>query len=141
MKIILKELNLKKKKSRNKKQKSGLKEVVRISVKKGEMTTYKITKTKFSQLNDKRFYFPNGVISLPFGHLLLNELDEFKNDKGQRVEKYFWKEKEKLLEFEKKALEKTVRLNYLDNILRQQPKVVKLDCKKLDRTTQFLYKE
>ena len=36
------------------KSKADLKEVVR----KGEMTTHKITKTKFSQLNDKRFYFP-----------------------------------------------------------------------------------
>ena len=49
------------------KPKADLKEVVRISVKKVEMTTHKITKTKFSQLNDKRFYFPNGVISIPFG--------------------------------------------------------------------------
>ena len=42
-----------------KKPKFDTKEVVRISVKKGEMTTHKIIKTKFSQLNDKRFYFPN----------------------------------------------------------------------------------
>ena len=105
------------------------------------MTTQKTTKTKFSQLNDKRFYFPNGVISLPFGHLSLKKLDESKNNKGRRVEKYFWTDKEKLLEFEKKTLKKTERLNYLDNILRQQPKIVTLDCKKLDRKTQFLYKE
>ena len=65
------------------KPKADLKEVARISVKKGEMTTHKITKTKFSQLNDKRFYFPNGVISIPFGHFSLKELNEFKNDKGQ----------------------------------------------------------
>ena len=36
-----------------------MKDVVGISVKKGEMTAHKITKTKFSQLNDKQFYFPN----------------------------------------------------------------------------------
>ena len=46
-----------------------MKDVVRISVRKGKMTTYKIRKTKFSQLNDKRFYFPNGIVSLP---LLVN---------------------------------------------------------------------
>ena len=42
-----------------KKLKKDSKSVIRISVKKGEMTTHKIVKSKFSQLNDKRFYFPN----------------------------------------------------------------------------------
>ena len=65
-----------------KKPKADMKEVARISVEKGEMTTHKITKTKFSQLNDKRFYFPNGILSLPFGHLTLNELDGYKKNKG-----------------------------------------------------------
>ena len=41
-----------------KKPKKDKKPVIRISVKKGEMTTHKIIKSKFSQLNDKRFYFP-----------------------------------------------------------------------------------
>ena len=49
------------------KPKAEMKNVVRISVKKGEMTTYKIRKAKFSQLNDKRFYFPNGKLSLLLG--------------------------------------------------------------------------
>ena len=75
---------------------------MRISVKKGEMTTYKTTKTKFSQLNDKRFYFPNGILSLPFGHLSLKEVDKYKKNKGQRMEKYFWSKKESFLELEKK---------------------------------------
>ena len=35
-----------------KKPKPDMKDVVRIYVKKGEMTTHKIRKTKFSQLND-----------------------------------------------------------------------------------------
>ena len=65
-----------------KKPKADMKEVFCISVKNGEMTTHKITKTKFSQLNDKRFYFPNGILSLPFGHLTLNELDGYKKIKG-----------------------------------------------------------
>ena len=42
------------------------------------MTTHKIMKSKFSQLNDKRFYFPNAIISLPFGHEALSEIDKFK---------------------------------------------------------------
>ena len=93
-----------------KKSKLDTKEVVRISVKKGEMTTHKMTKTKFSQLSDKRFYFANGIVSLPFGYLSLKEIDEYKKSKGQRIEKYFWSEKEKLLELEKKALKICPRL-------------------------------
>ena len=33
-----------------------------------------VSKIQFGQLNDKRFYFPNGIVSLPFGHFLFNEL-------------------------------------------------------------------
>ena len=76
-----------------KKTKPDIKDVVGISFKNGEMTTHKITKTKFSQLNDKQFYFPNGIISLPFGHLSLDEIDEYKKNKGRRIEKYFWTDK------------------------------------------------
>ena len=33
-----------------------------------------VIKVQFGQLNDKRFYFSNGLISLPFGHPYLEEL-------------------------------------------------------------------
>ena len=122
-----------------KKPKPDMKDVIRISVKKGEMTTHKITKAKFSQLNNKWFYFPNGIISLPFGHLSLNEIDEYKKNKGRRMEKYFWTEKEKLLEFEKGALKNCPRLDFLNNLLLQVPKIVNIDCTKFDRNTNFLY--
>ena len=106
------------------KPKADTKSVVRISVKNGIMTTFRITKSKFSQLNDKRFYFPNAIIFLPFGHQVLNEIDEYKRNKGQRIEKYFLQEKENLLELEKTALKKCPRLDYLGNILLQPFKVV-----------------
>ena len=77
------------------KPKAYIKDVVRISVEKGEMTTHKIRKSKFSQLNDKRFYFPNAIVSLPFGHLSLYKIDEYRKNKVRKIEKYFWKEKEK----------------------------------------------
>ena len=65
------------------KPKKDTKSIVRISVKKSEMTTHKIVKTKFSQLNDKRLYFPSAIISLPFGHNSLKDIDTLKKDKGQ----------------------------------------------------------
>ena len=91
------------------------------------MTTHQIVKSKFSQLNDKRFYFPNAIVSLPFGHSALNELDEFKRNKGQRIEDYFLQDREQLLELEKKALKKCPRLDFLNNILLQSFKVVNKD--------------
>ena len=97
--------------------KADTREVLRISVKKGEMTIHKTVMTKFSQINDKRFYFPNGILSLPFGHLCLKEIDEYKKSKGQRIEKYFWAEKENLLELEKTDLTATPRLDFLNTIL------------------------
>ena len=51
------------------KPKAEIKSVTSISIKKGEITTHLTKKNKFSQLNDKWFYFPNAIISLPFGHL------------------------------------------------------------------------
>ena len=33
-----------------------------------------VSKVQFGQLNDKRFYFSNGLISLPFGHPYLENL-------------------------------------------------------------------
>ena len=69
------------------------KEVSRISMFQGEMVKKTVVKTKFSELNNKRFYFPNGIVSLPFGHKNLKEIDNFKQEEGQKIEKYFWKEK------------------------------------------------
>ena len=57
-------------------------------------------------MNDKRFYFPGSVVSFPYGHQNLKQIDDFKKEKGQKIEKYFWEEKEKLLSMEKKGTEK-----------------------------------
>ena len=65
--------------------KNEYKNVGRFLVKKGEMVRASVVKTKFSQLNNKRLYFP-------------------KTEKGQKIENYFWKEKEKLLEMIKKSI-------------------------------------
>ena len=68
-----------------------------------------IMKTKFSQLNDKRFYFADGVVSLPYGHPSLKQIDKFKKEKDQKIEKYFWEQKERLLKMEKNTLKKNTK--------------------------------
>ena len=37
-----------------------------------------VSKVEFGQLNDKRFYFSNGIVSLPYGHSLLENLRKHK---------------------------------------------------------------
>ena len=78
------------------------KEVLQFKVKQGKMVKTTVTKTKFSQLNDKRFYFPDGILSLPYDHISLTKIDEFKKQNGQKIDKYFWQEKENLHQMEKK---------------------------------------
>ena len=34
------------------------------------------------------------ILSPPYGHPALTEIDEFKKQKSQKIEKYFWQEKE-----------------------------------------------
>ena len=41
-----------------------------------------VKKTQFAGLNDKRFYFHDEIVSLPFGHFLLNKFRE-ENEKHQ----------------------------------------------------------
>ena len=49
-------------------------------------------KSKFSQINDKRFYFVDEITSLLLCLPYLQELIDFKVKKGQRVERYFREE-------------------------------------------------
>ena len=66
----------------------------------------------------KEFYF------FPYGHIPLKEIDDFERQKGQKIEKYFWEEKEKLHKKEKNALQNTPRLCFYHQILMQHPKIV-----------------
>ena len=107
------------------KPKTEKKKVVRFTVKKGDMTTTQVEKKKFSQINDKRFYFPNAILSLPFGHVTLKELEKYKKEKGQKIESYFLQKRQKLLDLEREALTKCSRLEILDRIFLQSFKVVR----------------
>ena len=51
----------------------------RLQVKNAEMIMTSSNKVKFAQLNDKRYYFSDGIVSLPFGHSLLEKIREYKN--------------------------------------------------------------
>ena len=86
-------------------------------------------KNKFSQLNGNRFCFPSGIVSLPFGHKNLKEIDNFKKEKGQKIEKYFWEEKGVLFNMEQNALKNTPRLYLYCQILMSSPKIFNINEK------------
>ena len=50
----------------------------RLQVKNTNMTMTSINKVKFAGMNDKRYYGSDRIVSLPFGHHLLNEVREYK---------------------------------------------------------------
>ena len=101
----------------------------RLTVVAGEMVKKTVVKNEFSQLNDKRFYFPDGIVSLPFYHPLLSRINEFKQKKGQRIEKYSWEEKEHLFHLEKEALKNHPRLYLYHQILMSVPKFFNMSQK------------
>ena len=52
---------------------------MRFQLKTTGMKLIETYKMQFAGLNDKRYYLPDGVTSLPYGHFLLAEFDEKKN--------------------------------------------------------------
>ena len=89
----------------------------RFSIVAGEMTKATVQTTKFSQTNDKIFYFLNGVTSLPLGHPLLSELTNYNERKGERIEKYFLDERNTLKYTERKEFSQNEKLNVYNQTL------------------------
>ena len=88
-----------------------------------------VPKTKFSQFNNKWFYYSDDVTSLPLSHPDLKDLNDYKEGKGQRVEKLFWQKKDKLLALEKKAQLMNGRLSVYRQILNGATQYCPLDQK------------
>ena len=78
-----------------------------------------VSKVQFGQLNNKRFYFSNGLISLPYGHPYLEELRKDKH-KYRAIHKVIQEKKYNFLKEEIKV-EKHPRLNILKQIFSQSP--------------------
>ena len=85
-----------------------------------------VSKVQFGQLNDKRFYFSNGIISLPYDHPYLEELRKEKH-KYRDIHKFIQRKKDDFLKKESKVLESIPRLNILKQIFTQIPILYELD--------------
>ena len=85
-----------------------------------------VTKVQFGQWIDKRFYFSNGILFLPYGHPYLEELRKEKH-KYRHIHKVIQTKKDDFLIKESKVLDSVPRLNILKQIFAQIPILYELD--------------
>lgn len=81
---------------------TDFKKVSWLTVSDGEMQKKSIVESRFSQINDKRFYFADGINSIPLSHPYLRELIDFKQKMDRKLSDIFGKRK-KLFEIENRA--------------------------------------
>ena len=77
-----------------------------------------VNKVKFARLNDKRYYFSDGIVSLPFGHILLEKTREYKKQLP-KIHEQIDKEKNTILKLENDAVMQNERLRILRCIFSQ----------------------
>ena len=112
----------------------------RLQVKNTNMIITSVNKVKFTSLNDKRYYGPDGILLLPFGHPLLNEVREYKKSL-QKIHTVIEHEKDKILFLQNKAFGKNERLRLLRSIFAQPltyyrlKETVPLKVRKIDQTS------
>ena len=98
-----------------------------------------VNKVKFASLNDKRYYGSDGILLLPFGHPLLNEVREYKK-LLPKIPTVIEQEKDQILFFENKTFAKNERLRLLRSIFAQPltyywlNETVPLKVRKIDQT-------
>ena len=102
----------------------------RLEVQNTNIKMKTVAKVKFARLNDKRYYFSDGIISLPFGHPLLTKVREYKKQLT-KIHEQIEKEKETILKYENEAVVKNERLRTLRCILSQPLVYYNLNSHKL----------
>ena len=86
-----------------------------------------VRKTQFSELNDKRFYFHDGIVSLPFGHTLSEKTREEKEKHRNELHTFIQK---RMFEFStsgSQAVHLYERLRVLRSIYAPPLSLYKLD--------------
>ena len=92
-----------------------------------------ISKSQFAGLNDKRFHFYDGVVSMPFGHPLLEKLRK-ENKKETYIHLHIKGKREEYLNAEAKAVRQCEKLQVLGFILLQAPVLYKLDSNLMSKS-------
>ena len=63
----------------------------RFAIKNNQMMLEETEKPKSTQINDKRYYFSNGIVLLPFSHPFLLEIVKFKREKNKKLKQFYGK--------------------------------------------------
>ena len=104
------------------------------------MTMTSVNKVKFASLNDKRYYFLDGIVSLPLGHPSLNVVREYKKS-FPKIHTVIAKEKNEILKLENVVVNGNERLRILRTIFSQPISYYTLKTNRcfLDTTKKFDY--
>ena len=89
-----------------------------------------VNKVQFASLNDKRYYFSDRNVSLPFGHPSLSELRDYKKCLP-KIHTILKEGKDKLLQLENKIINNDERLRILCSIFSQKLTYYNLKSNKL----------
>ena len=100
------------------------------------MTT--VNKVQFASLNDKKYYFLDGIVSLPFRHPSLSELRDYKKSLP-KIHTVIKEEKDKLLQLENKIVNNNERLRILRSIFSQPITYYNLKSNKRSTIKRFDY--
>ena len=112
----------------------------RLQVKNTNMTMTSVNKVQFASLNGKRYYFSDGIVSLPFGHPSLNQVRQYKKSLP-KIHTVILKEKNMILHYENKAVNDNKRLRILRSIFSQLVTYFRLktDQRYVDKNKKFDY--
>ena len=102
------------------------------------MMMTRLNKVQFASLNNKRYYFSDGIVSLPFGHLSLFELRDYKKSLLE-IDTVIKEEKDKLLQLENKMVNNNKRLRILPSIFSQPITYYNLKSNKRSTIKRFDY--
>ena len=67
-----------------------------------------VSTVQVASLNDKRYYFSDGIVSLPYGHLLLSKVHKAKKA-FPKIHHVIEQEKNKLIRLENEAVARNER--------------------------------
>ena len=93
-----------------------------------------VNKVQSASLNNKRFYFHDGIVSLPFGHFFLNKVKEQKEKYKTEIQHQIHNKKYDFLKEEAAAVSQCERLRVLGSIFGQPALLYLLDSNILMRT-------
>ena len=95
-----------------------------------------VSKVQFGQLNDKRVYFSNGLLSLPYGRPLLTNVRKQK-DKYRDIQKIIQTKKDEFLKEESKVIKKNTKVRYFRSNIQPTTILVRSSIRKFNI---FLFK-